>query len=108
MMAVNPNPSSMAGRMAERIRAAALSAAAQSTVVQHVHGVYATWRHLPWHERRLKGGAILVTAMIIHVLLLIRRAHGWTEFLIPVTILVIGFVAMASSLLRAEQLPQHE
>lgn len=98
-MVVNPVPSSAAGRMAERIRTAAVAAAAQSAALTRLRRLHTAWLRLAWPERRLKGGAVLAVAALVH-LVLIGRPHGWPEFIIPLTALVIGLFAMASSVLR--------
>lgn len=95
---VNGMRSSAAWRIAERVRAAAVAATAQSAVLTALRRRSGAWLQLPWPERRLKGGALLAVAAVVHMVL-IWPAHGWTEFILPLTVLLIATIAMASAAL---------
>ena len=95
---VNGMRASAAWRIAERVRTAAVAAAAQSAMLMELRRRSGSWSQLPWRERRLKGGALLAVAAVVH-LLMIWPALGWTELILPLTVLLIAAIAMASAAL---------
>ena len=94
--------SSRVWRSADGARAATVAAVAHSAAVARGRLVWQSWQRLPWPERRRKIGSLLIVAAAVHMLLLGRAAHGWPEFIIPVTVVVIGVLALATSPTRVE------